>query len=144
VRNFCRAGSGIGNPAYRCANKYIERGINRDIPVFASPLNDTAAHVVEHVDPDGGRKVIVFAGGVDFSNDVTNLRAFAFGNLVQYDPEQFFQADAGLVSIDNDGVPRHSRIHVTLVRCPPAARYPSPIMELFLHYPPRPATALEP
>lgn len=61
------------------------------------------AEVIEHEQPNGGRKVALLAIPVDLGYHVRQCRVLALRNLLQASPECIFEAYAGLVSANDYG-----------------------------------------
>jgi hypothetical protein len=62
-----------------------------------------SAQAVEHEQPDGGGKIALLAGPVDFSDHVRQRGVLTVRDLLQAAPKCIFETDAGLMSTDNDG-----------------------------------------
>ncbi len=101
-----------GRRPRRSSQAIFRRGCGGDSP----PRSVAMPEMIEHEDPDGGRKI---AGGtvlIDMRHQRRDRHMFVIGNLAQRIPELVFQRDARLVSVAYDRALDHGRILAALRR----------------------------
>ena len=81
-----------------------------------------ATHVFQHVQAECRREIALLACVVDLRDQVRHRRSLAMSDFFQLTPEGIFQADAGLVSTNDDGAFDNRRFHWAPL-CSPRSSY---------------------
>jgi hypothetical protein len=81
------------------------------------PIRRVVAPMLEHEQPNGRRQIAVFALLVDVADQLRQMNAALARNIPQRVPEQILQADAGLVTPNDNGPLNHPRFEMSAA-CP--------------------------